>query len=127
MNILMINTLYTPNAIGGAEVSVQLLAEELVRNGNKVRVVTLHESAKREEKEINGVEVVYLPLKNIYWPFGKTKNKLSKLIWHIIDMYNPFMYHQVGKEVEIFQPQVVHTNNISGFSVSIWKAIKKET
>lgn len=125
MNILIINTLYTPNAIGGAEVSVQLLAEELVRNGNKVRVVTLHESAKREEKEINGVEVVYLPLKNIYWPFGKTKNKFSKLIWHIIDMYNPFMSRQVGKEIEVFQPQVVHTNNISGFSVSIWKEIKK--
>lgn len=125
MNILIINTLYAPNAVGGAEVSVQLLAEELVRNGNKVRVVTLNNSTKKEIKQLNGVEVVYLPLKNIYWPFKKTKGKLSKLIWHFIDMYNPFMARQVDKEIEEFRPQVVHTNNITGFSVAIWKTIKK--
>lgn len=126
MKILMINTLYSPNAVGGAEVSVQLLAEELVRRGNEVRVLTLSETKEKKIKKINGVDVIYLPLINIYWPFGCAKNKMLKLIWHFIDLYNPFMAMKVGKEIDIFKPDVVHTNNISGFSVSVWKKIKSK-
>lgn len=128
MKILIVNTLYSPFKVGGAEVSVQILAEELVMKGHSVRVVTLHNEKKRKMSDINGVSVCYLPLKNIYWPFdtsvGKT-NPLQKMLWHVIDNYNPVMAKSLSKELDDFKPDVVHTNNISGFSVAIWRVIKK--
>lgn len=126
MNILIVNTLYAPFKVGGAEVSVQLLAEELVSKGDKVRVVCLHDQKFRKQTELNGVEVVYLPLKNLYWPFSnEQKGKLSKVLWHLIDNFNPMMSKAFSRELDDFNPDVVHTNNISGFSVAIWGCVKK--
>ncbi|MBN5273101.1 glycosyltransferase family 4 protein [Serratia marcescens] len=127
MNILIVNTLYAPFKVGGAEVSVQLLAEELVSKGDRVRVVCLHNEKIRRQTELNGVEVVYLPLKNLYWPFNnKQKNKVKKILWHLIDNFNPMMNRLFEKELDDFSPDVVHTNNISGFSVAIWDSVKKK-
>jgi len=47
MKIMMINTLYHPYKVGGAEVSVQLLAEKLANMGHTVSVVTLHNKSER--------------------------------------------------------------------------------
>ncbi|MFN2994118.1 glycosyltransferase family 4 protein [Serratia plymuthica] len=128
MKIMIVNTLYSPYKIGGAEVSVQFLAEELVVMGNKVRVICLHQEKNKKTDIINGVEVVYLPLKNIYWPYGSndSQGKLKKLIWHFFDSYNLVMGRAFRKELADFEPDVVHTNNISGFSVSIWNEVKKK-
>ncbi|BEN43959.1 glycosyltransferase [Serratia sp. SRS-8-S-2018] len=128
MKILIVNTIYAPFKVGGAEVSVQLLAEELVKNGHSVLVVTLHDKANKEKATINGVNVHYLPLKNIYWPFsndGEKRKKWEKIAWHIIDNYNFKMARLFSEELDSFKPDIVHTNNICGFSVSIWKEIKK--
>lgn len=127
MRIMVVNTLYHPYKIGGAEISVQFLAEELIRKGHQVRVVCLHEHNYKKMDLVNGVEIVYLPIKNIYWPFDdKNKGKLRRLIWHVIDSYNFLMARLISKEINEFNPDVVHTNNIAGFSVSIWSAVKKK-
>lgn len=124
---MIFNSLYFPYRVGGAEISVQLLAEELVRRGNTVRVVTLHEKKIRESKKINGVTVIYLPLRNLYWPFKENKySKLKKLAWHILDTYNFLMTKLVRNEIEDFSPEVVHTNNLSGFSVCVWSEVKRK-
>ncbi|AYO40708.1 MULTISPECIES: glycosyltransferase family 4 protein [Serratia] len=128
MKILIVNTIYSPYKVGGAEVSVQLLAEELVKKGHMVRVVTLHDDNIKKSASINGVDVSYLPLKNIYWPFDNEAGKktaFQKIIWHLVDNYNPLMAKSFGRELDDFRPDVVHTNNICGFSVAIWKEVKK--
>ncbi|KYQ95118.1 glycosyltransferase family 4 protein [Serratia sp. TSA_198.1] len=130
MKILIVNTIYSPFKVGGAEVSVQLLAEELVKIGHSVRVVTLHDEKNRKSATINGVDVCYLPLKNLYWPFDSNANRqssLKKLLWHIIDNYNPVMAKLFAKELDDFKPDVVHTNNVCGFSVAIWKEVSKRS
>lgn len=127
MRILIINTLYSPYKVGGAEVSVQLLAEGLVSAGNQVRVLSLHEFNYIKRDNINGVEVCYTPLLNIYWPFEKNfkASRIKKLIWHILDNYNPLMKKAITREILDFKPDVVHTNNLAGFSVSAWTAVKE--
>lgn len=126
MKIMIFNTLYFPYRIGGAEVSVQLLAEELVLQGHIVRVVSLTEGNERKVTMLNGVEIIKLPLSNVYWPFSKeNKSFLKKAIWHLFDYLNVKMYFKVLKEIKAFAPDIVHTNNISGFSVLLWKAVKK--
>lgn len=126
MKVMIFNTLYFPYRIGGAEVSVQILAEELANQGHSVRVVSLTEDKERSLTLINGVESLKLPLKNVYWPFSdKKKSKLQKATWHLFDYLNIRMYFAVMKEIKEFSPDIVHTNNISGFSVLLWKAVKK--
>lgn len=126
MKILIVNTLYHPYKVGGAEVSVQLLAEGLVNAGHQVRVVTLHEKNVKKIDSINGVEVSYLPLFNKYWPYSDyVPTKLEKLVWHIVDTYNLVMAKRVEKEILQFQPDIVNTNNLAGFSVAIWDIVKK--
>ena len=123
MKILLINSLYFPNFIGGAERSVQILAESLVAKGNQVSMICL--AKKDGEAVINGVKVYYLKLANIYWPFGQRHSLLSKISWHALDIRNRTMARHAGKIIMAEQPDVVHTHNLTGFSVAIWKEAKK--
>ncbi|BEM08381.1 glycosyl transferase [Serratia marcescens] len=126
MKIMMINTLYHPYKVGGAEVSVQLLAEKLANMGHTVSVVTLHNKSERECKTINNVMVTYLPLSNVYWPYGgENVSPWKKIVWHAKDQYNFSMKHAVKEEIKNFLPDVVHTNNLGGFSISVWDAVKE--
>ncbi|HBY1013734.1 TPA: glycosyl transferase family 1, partial [Klebsiella pneumoniae] len=45
---------------------------------------------KQERDNIGGVKIIKLPIKNLYWPFNQKKqSKFKRLLWHIIDIYNP--------------------------------------
>ena len=69
MRVLIINMYYYPNMIGGAEHSVKLLAEGLVKSGHQVTVYTLDAIAKNEalkQETIEGVHVVRGYSKAIY-------------------------------------------------------------
>ncbi|SDN50838.1 Glycosyltransferase involved in cell wall bisynthesis [Desulfonauticus submarinus] len=122
MKILIFNTLYYPNQIGGAEKSVQLLAEGLLKDGKEPIVVTT--SDKDCINYINGVKVYYIKTINLYWVYNaKKEKKYKKPIWHLIDSYNPFN-KKINDVIEVENPDVVHTNNLAGFSVSVWKLAK---
>lgn len=126
MNIILVNTLYYPYKIGGAEVSVQILAESLIEKRHSVTVVSIHEHNERKDTEHNGVKIIYLPYSNIYWGLSLTKrNPLSGILWHLIDLYN----FKIAKEFENIimdvKPDIVHTNNLSGISCAVWQKAKK--
>ena len=122
MKILIFNTLYYPNQIGGAEKSVQLLAEGLLKKGEKPIIVST--SDKDYVDYVNGVKVYYVKTNNIYWAYNaKEQNKIKKPIWHLIDSYNPFN-KKIKKILDNEKPDIVHTNNLAGFSVSVWKLAK---
>ena len=125
MKILLINTFYYPNLKGGAEISIQILAETLVKNGIDVVVVTTSPKEFSGVKFLNDVKVYYIGIKNLYWPFNHRKNEMVRILWHTIDSFNPFMKTELGKIIQKEKPNIVHTNNLSGFSVSVWQIIKK--
>jgi glycosyltransferase involved in cell wall biosynthesis len=127
MRILIVNTLYPPIQYGGAEKSVSLLAEALARGGDQVSVITLHPGKEHTVEEVNGVRVHRVPLYNRYWPFHRKQkqNAVSRQLWHLGDMWNRSAAKIVGKILDEEKPEVVHSNNILGFSVSIWKEVKK--
>lgn len=125
MKVQIFNALYPPKIFGGAEKSVALLAEGLSNSGHSVEVVTLTDDNKSEEI-INGVNVIRFPLPNIYWPYGEMKSRrnIQKLLWHVLDCWNPVIYRKAFLAMKDFKPDVVHTNNIRGFSVSVWAAAR---
>jgi len=111
--------------MGGAERSVQGLAEKLVALGNEVSVICVSEAGARSQ--LNGVNVHRLPLANVDWPFRDQRSLAVKAIWHAIDTYNLLMGEKVGKVLDVEQPNVVHTNNLSGFSVAVWREAKRRS
>lgn len=123
MRILFVNTLYAPFQVGGAEVSVRTMAEELAAAGNIVYVLTLGYTSS--VKRLNGVIVIAIKTMNLYHiEHSAGKNKLAKLIWHLLDSCNPFYKRTVGRLLDKIKPDVVNTNNIQGFSPYLWKTIK---
>ncbi len=125
MNILLLNTLYHPNIIGGAERSVQFLAEALTEKGHRVSAVTSSLTDQDHTLIHRGVEVHYLKQRNVYtWP-KEPPNRWSKAAWHVVDTYNPMMARKVNGILERVRPDVLHTNTIGGFSCAVWKAARR--
>ncbi|WP_200970449.1 glycosyltransferase, partial [Klebsiella pneumoniae] len=126
MKITIINTLYYPYRLGGAEVSVQVLAESLVKRNVEVTVLTLHEGKNLKIDSVNGIKIYYLPLLNCYWPYDSSEHsKIHRLQWHIKDLYNRKMVKLVNTILQDLRPDIVHTNNLSGFSVGVWRVLRK--
>ncbi|MDO7137096.1 glycosyltransferase family 4 protein [Algibacter lectus] len=126
MKVLIVNTLYYPYKIGGAEISTQVLVEEFSKLGIEVGVLTLGE-AFDENVNINDINVSRLKLENRFWPFStKNESTISKLRWHIKDAYNKSYDDKILKILETFTPDIVHTNNLSGFSTRIWELAKSK-
>lgn len=120
MKIAIINTLYAPNKVGGAEKSVQTLAENFSDLGNDVIIICL--GKEDANYKLNGVTVYTVKIKNDFWPFEiNNKNSFHKLIWHIKDAsnnkYNDFLHHLFLN----YKPDILLTNNISGFSTKVWR------
>ncbi|MEH3102707.1 MAG: glycosyltransferase family 4 protein [Sphingomonas phyllosphaerae] len=128
MKVLIVNTLYPPHRIGGAEKSVALLAEALVRAGDEVVVATLDDIAAPLAEMKNGVTVHRLPIDNIYWPYdpdAPAQPALKRLYWHARNRWNRAAARRLGTLLDAVRPDVVHCNVITGFGPSIWREIKR--
>lgn len=125
MNILLASSLYPPNVLGGAERSVQLLAETLTERGHRVAVVTTQPQGDEAEAELNGVRVHYVPVRNVYRPFSDNVRNALKPAWHAVDTSNPLMAAAVGRVLRQERPDLLHTNTLAGFSPRVWAAAKR--
>lgn len=124
MKILIVNTLYAPNKIGGAEKSVQLLSEKFALSGHKVKVVCLDK--KTINYKINNINVKALKIKNSYWPFGENNiNSREKFFWHLKDSKNTDYTQDFIEIINEFKPDILFTNNLCGFSTNIWLTAKQ--
>lgn len=123
MKIAYINSFYAPNEVGGAEKSVRFLAETLVKHGHQATVICL--GRQRETTELNGVRIERLPTANLYFPPDAGQRPgWQKMLWHGADSYNPLAARDIGRLLDEIKPDVVHTNNLGGFSVATWGAIQ---
>lgn len=124
VRVCFVNNLYEPCALGGAQMCVQELAERLAEDGNHVTVVATAESATRESYRLNGVEVVKIPLFNVYNPYAENKfakhGPAQRIAWHMLDRSNRVMKSRLVSEEGFRSADVVSFNVIAGFSTSVW-------
>lgn len=126
MKTLFVNNLYTPNLLGGAERSVQSLAEGMVKAGHQAVVISAAPRKGVQTDRVNGVKVYYVGLKNLYWPHWDTASpKALKPLWHALDTHNSWMAREVARVLDAERPDLVHTNNLAGFSTLIWQQVKQ--
>jgi len=120
MRILIFNTFYYPNIVGGAEKSTQLIAEGLVKKGLNISVVSI---GNNKEQIINGVKVYYINEK--FWlSLTKKNNFLYKTMQKTVNIYNPSIYKKINTILNKEKPSFIHTNNLYGFSPYVWKLAK---
>lgn len=125
MKVIIVNTFYSPDIYGGAEISIQKLSEQLVKKGNEVNVIVTSNEDKIDI--INNVKIIRIKINNIYDTIeAKGKSGLSKGIYKAIDLYNVFNYIKLKKIIEEINPDVIHTNNLYGISTVIWKIAKRK-
>ncbi len=124
MKIAIVSNIYKPYSVGGAEISTELLARGLQKNGHDVLILT-----STVEKDQTGDETVDgVPVRRIKTglPYSAAENltqtRLSKVLWHTVDLWNPGVYKRIRHILRSEKPDVVHTNVLAGLSPSVWSA-----
>lgn len=123
MNILVINKYYSPNLVGGTEVSIKLLSEIMAKNGHNVYVYTLDgEKDGRVEETINGVNVIRRYSRAAYEKF---KNNKRTFLIQLNDYFNFYInvrsLYDIREIIESKKINIIHTNNCIDISYQVWK------
>ncbi|MFQ9927677.1 MAG: glycosyltransferase family 4 protein [Anaerobutyricum soehngenii] len=124
--ILIVNTYYYPNNIGGAESVVQKLAEELHRKEYEVAIYSSDGKEKMSKEQINGV-LVYRGVEGRYvrQPAHNGKNPISVRIQNNINhRMNIFIKKELNFIITDFKPDIIHTHNLYGLSTQVWRYSK---
>lgn len=127
MKILIVNTFYFPNMVGGTEHSVKLLAEGLKQRGHEVAVYCIDNlQRKMKIEDINGIRVYRgkAGLFNNRIRINRNGNVIQKLINKIIEIRNYSVISEYKSVLNDFAPDIIHTNNLFGMSPLIWKLSK---
>ncbi|MDI4665572.1 glycosyltransferase family 4 protein [Xanthobacter autotrophicus] len=124
MRIALFNALYPtplqPKIFGGAEVLVRQIAERLAAQGDEVVAVRIALDGRRRTEEANGVRVEFVPLRNLFTPFGPKHNALAHLAWHVVDDW--FVAHpEIAVILDEFRPQIVHSHTLNGLNAYLWQ------
>ncbi len=120
MKICLINNLYKPYAVGGAEKVVEERAKKYAAEGNEVLIITSrpYQGLRSLKPEIgnDGKVVIYrFYVPNLCWYKDLVKhNFLFKLIWHKIDIFNFWSARIIYKILKQEIPNVIETHNLMG-------------
>lgn len=129
MKVLITHIFYDPNIIGGAEYSVKLLAEELVKRGNEVAIYTVDSFSNNLKKETINNVLVYRGTGGNFDTkvrFTKKGSIFRKVLNKIFELRNKKVTEEIRRVIKEFKPDVIHTNNVNGMSPLIWKVISEE-
>lgn len=126
MRILFINPYYYPNNVGGTESVVKLLAEQLAEYGNHVAVYTVDSSIdKCVIEENNGVKI-YRGTGGGFVPISRNEKirGIERIKNAVIQRINFGVKNELETVLHNFCPDIVNTQNLYGFSSTIWRYIK---
>ncbi len=129
MKICFISNLYPPYLIGGAEKYVEEIARHLSKE-NEVEIITTKpydglNSLKPSVETQDKLKIYrFFPINVYHTYYAKKTNNLIKPFWHLIDQWNPHTYFVVKNILKREMPDVVHTHNLGGLSLSTFYAVK---
>lgn len=122
MRVLFASANYGERIVGGAQVSMRFVAQELVRMGHDVGVAFIDPEGIPRETTADGIRLFRLPHGNLYWHLRPRQHSLKRFFWHVTDRYGKRLVDPAGDVLTEFKPDVVHTNVLGGLSAAIWHA-----
>src|SRR5436190_20245757 len=105
MKVVLLNTLYAPNVVGGTERVVKTLAESLLARGHEPVVVCTGAKRGVHREQVAGVPVYSIGLQNVYalLPLDG-RHALAKPVWHAMDTANIAMANAFGRILDAERP-----------------------
>src|SRR3989338_1428361 len=131
MKIGIITNLYPPYARGGAEVVITRIVTELLVLGHDVFVLPTRPYGgfftlfPRLEDESSERIYRFNPLNLYHSLYDFRFPKIVRLLWHVIDMFNPVGARAVARILREEQPDVVITHNLKGIGLPISRAVRR--
>lgn len=131
MKICLINNLYPPYSVGGAERVVEKIAREKIENGDQAVVITWKSwtgsgSWNPVKTVEDGVVVYRFWVPNIFSYKNLAKhNFVLKLIWHLVDIFSFWSARIIKKILEREKPDEVQTHNLMGIGFAVPRVIQK--
>lgn len=130
MKIGIITNLYPPLVRGGAEWLTYLVAQEFVKQGHQVAVITLASpgAPKSEQgvaKDEEGVIVYRFDPGYIYHYLNAAEHpKLWRLIWQIQHMVNIPLHNQIVRALTDEHCDLIISSNLMGLTFNLPRALK---
>jgi glycosyltransferase involved in cell wall biosynthesis len=127
MKVCVINNLYPPLARGGAEQVVEKTVEALLESGHEVVLVTLGASTQvlKYSSDSSLRTHTYIPKNLFFYTDAHKHSFMSRMLWHVVDMFHIGSARFVQSVLEKEKPDVVHTHNLMGLGFLIPRAIRK--
>lgn len=123
MKIILASFLYESEIGGGASVVLNQLVRMLIRDRHEVIVLTTWPGPQVKTEHIDGSKIIRLPASNLYWVADKDRQPVyKKVIWQLIDIWNPLIYQLVRQICLQEKPDIFHSHKLRGLSPSIWRA-----
>lgn len=136
MKILMQNSVFFPNVIGGAEMSSHLLALKIQERGHQADALATtgtrqgssdlitrplgDSSGTVYESSSNGFYDIFSPDGPVIQP-----GIVVRGMHHFAAIYSPRWEKLAGQAMDLSQPDVLHTNTLVGMTPAVWKAAQK--
>ena len=120
MRVLLAAAAYPPFGRGGGPKASETIAKALHARGHDVRVITVADMERFEVRD--GIEVKMLRSLNIYSNYWVGRSKLAKLVWHLLENFNPRALFRMRREIAAFRPDVVVTISAENVNVATWVA-----
>lgn len=125
MKVCIINNIYPPYARGGAEQVVERTVAGLLGAGHEVVLITSTPDEPGIDKT-EGLTIYRIRPGNIFFYTNAHKyNWGSRLLWHVIDIFNFGAAKRIKQVIEEEKPDVVHTHNLMGLSFLLPGVIRK--
>jgi glycosyltransferase involved in cell wall biosynthesis len=123
MRIQLFCAAFPPRGRGGGPVGAELIAQALVSSGHEIEVLTVSDE---EHQENRGEYQVYsLGSPNIYADYWRANPVWKKIIWHLLENFNPVAFVRAHRRIRRFQPDLVMTVSIENINVATWIAAKR--
>jgi glycosyltransferase involved in cell wall biosynthesis len=120
MKIAFVSGLYPPAYTGGAEIVLQTLVEGVRDQGHEVLVLTTKEGGDIVRESVNGIPVIRVPIKNMYWHGRRDRpGMVKRAIWHALDSANISMLSIARRILREERPDALNVHTTAGWSAGV--------
>jgi len=127
MKIILVNNLFSPNTKGGVETVVQTIANELIRQNNKVVVICAGKNQKETIEEKKDQIKIYRVGWDKYFSFHDIdqQNIFSRFFYRLHQLNNKYSAQMIKAIINKEKPNLILSHNVLGLGYNIIKEINK--
>ncbi|MFA5047542.1 MAG: glycosyltransferase family 4 protein [Patescibacteria group bacterium] len=124
MKIVVISSLFKPQARGGAEIVAEAIARGLKARGQEVAVISI--GRRNIQEQIDGLPVFRVQPVNVFNFLDiSSQPVILRLLWHFFDLFNFSQANKISKILQAEKPDLVIANSLKGLGYLVPRAIKK--